>query len=163
MNKKILAIIIILSVMILSFVALFFLFNNNDRSTDPSLNNAPAPIDYPAPSNSEQNIQEETYEYTNDIVSPNTLATNPNEYINKTISTRGRITKIGENQYLILSINNNELYGPQLETKLDIDFGTYTDNLDDPTKQGQAVTLSGELILSETTNSLVFLVYDIVE
>jgi hypothetical protein len=164
MNKKILIVIVLAIVVLLSSIAVYI---NNQR--DPSDPQTPGDIvlfDEPAPEGLEYIALESQYEYTDAIISPNTIASDPNAYTGRVITTRGWITEISPGQYLVLSINRDEVYGPQLATKVDIDFSAYaSSSTDSPADipldtltESKPVTITGELTILEDNGSLVFLV-----
>lgn len=145
------------------FVGVYLLSKSSSDFESSQDSTPPSPVDQPIPEGLTPPAREEYYEYTDTVISPNTIANDPDAYTGKTISTRGWVTEILPGEYLILSINSDESYGLQLATNENIDFKNHVDPSPDPLKESKPVNLTGELVVSEATSTLVFLVSTLTE
>lgn len=163
MNKKISIIIIAVVVVLLGAISAYLIASRSDERTDSQESESPAPVEAPIPEDLVPPTRETSYEYTDTVISPNTIANDPDAYTGRAISTRGWVTEISPEEYLVLSINSDEPFGVQLATNEDIDLKNYLDPPLDPAKESKPVTLTGELVVSEDTGTLVFLVASLTE
>lgn len=163
MNKKITIVIIAVVIVLLGCVGVYLITKSSNDFESSQDSDPPAPIEQPIPEGLTPPAREASYEYTDTVISPNSIANDPDAYTGTTISTRGWVTEIGPGEYLILSINSDEPFGLQLATNENIDFKNYVDPSPDPLKESKPVTLTGELVISETTGTLVFLIASLTE
>lgn len=163
MNKKIIILIIATNIVMFGFIGAYLLTNSSNDIETTQDSDPLAPVEQPVSEGLAPPAREESFNYTDAVISPSTIANDPDAYIGKTVSTRGWVAEISPDEYVLLSINSDESYVLRIATNENIDFKTYADNSLDPLKESKPVNLTGELAVSEATNSPVFLVATLIE
>ena len=95
--------------------------------------------------------REESFVYTEEIISPNSVAIKPGDYINKAITVKGWILENKNNTFVIKSINADEKNLLIISDNVDINFSDYKDDSID----SKPVYLEGVMSIEED-NSLAF-------
>jgi hypothetical protein len=96
---------------------------------------------------------EESFAYNDQIISPNTVASKPDDFLDKEISVRGWIVEPSEGLFIVTSINIDEQKGLILSKNESIDFREYTNNSSDYTKTSKPVTLTGTFSINEASGT----------
>lgn len=142
-----------------------FIYFSNKKQNPESLvqeTDFPKRVEVPAPNDLSPVIREESYTYTDEIISPNDISNDPSSYLGRSLASRGWIREVSPNNFLLYSINNEEQFGIKIATNSDINFKDYLDPSNIPGKQSKPVKLAGELSTLDD-GVLVFLVTDLTE
>jgi len=167
-SKKIITISVLVIVLVISSLGLLAYFEDRqdssktNQSTDTSesqpTENPPERIEGSIPEGQEPISLEESYEYTDEIISPNSIVNSPNDYVDMTLVTRGWIREVVPGEFILVSVNIDEPFGLQLAENSDIEFNSYVDPSGDPSRTATPVLLTGSLGISDETNNMVFVV-----
>lgn len=143
--------------------------SNNDSSLSEQPKNEPQDItvedfeDYPVERVNEDKPEgvadisrEESFNYTDSIINPYNVATKPDDYAGKNITTRGWIVELKKDTFIIVSINTGEYNGIPLYNSSDINFSDYSEN----TENAKPVYLEG-ILTAQQDSTLAFKVSSI--
>ncbi len=150
-KKKLLLLTSVLTTAVVVSVILWLVFSNSTDNQNDMVQSdieliEPERVESPEgfdPNSLEIVPREESYEYNDQIISPDTVASNPDDYIDKEFTVRGWIVNPSQDLFLITSINSDEQKGLVLAKNGSIVFSEYTNPTSDYLKASTPVTLTG--------------------